>query len=161
MICLVRCDDRLIHGQCVVRMISDFRISHIVVADDFVASNVLLKNVFLLAAPDGIRTEIFSAQEAAGRIPALQESAENVLLLMRSPETALALYGQVGGLKNDLNIGPMSNRPGAIKATMYAYLARAEADAVKALTKKGIRVYFNQVISQKAVEWAEIQDRFS
>ena len=67
MIQLVRCDDRLIHGQCVVRVISDFGIGHIVVCDDFVAGNAVLKNVFLLAAPSGVKTEVLSVQEAAAR----------------------------------------------------------------------------------------------
>ncbi|MEN6340401.1 MAG: PTS sugar transporter subunit IIB, partial [Clostridiaceae bacterium] len=84
MIQLVRCDDRLIHGQCVVRVISDFGIGHIVVCDDFVAGNAVLKNVFLLAAPSGVKTEILSVEQAAARADALQAEAAKVLILVRS-----------------------------------------------------------------------------
>jgi mannose/fructose/N-acetylgalactosamine-specific phosphotransferase system component IIB len=160
MIQLVRCDDRLIHGQCVVRVISDFNIAHIVVADDFVAGNPVLTNVFLLAAPSGVKTEILSILSTAGRIPELDAEKGNVLILMRSPEVALKLHEVVPGLKKELNIGPMSNRPNTIKATMYCSLTSAEQDAIKALTALGIRVYFNQVISQKTVEWSDIQHQF-
>jgi len=160
MIQLVRCDDRLIHGQCVVRVISDFGIGHIVVCDDFVAGNAVLKNVFLLAAPSGIKTEILSVEQAAARMDALQSEAANVLILVRSPETALSLYLAAPQLKKELNIGPMSNRPNAKKATMYCSLTKDEAVAVRQLAFLGVRVYFNQVISQKAVEWTEIEFQF-
>ena len=160
MIQLVRCDDRLIHGQCVVRVISDFGIGHIVVCDDFVAGNAVLKNVFLLAAPSGVKTEILSVQDTAARISPLQAETAKVLILVRSPETALSLYLAAPELKKELNIGPMSNRPNAKKATMYCSLTPNEAVAVHQLAFLGVRVYFNQVISQKAVEWAEVEPQF-
>ncbi|HWQ05962.1 MAG TPA: PTS sugar transporter subunit IIB [Feifaniaceae bacterium] len=160
MIQLVRCDDRLIHGQCVVRVISDFGIGHIVVCDDFVAGNAVLKNVFLLAAPSGVKTEILSVEQAAARADALQAEAAKVLILVRSPETALSLYLAAPQLKKELNIGPMSNRPISKKATMYCSLTPNEAVAVRQLAFLGVRVYFNQVISQKAVEWAEVEQQF-
>ncbi len=160
MIQLVRCDDRLIHGQCVVRVISDFGIGHIVVCDDFVAGNAVLKNVFLLAAPFGVKTEILSVQDTAARMDALQSESANVLILVRSPETALSLYLAAPELKKELNIGPMSNRPNAKKATMYCSLTPDEVVAIRQLAFLGVRVYFNQVISQKAVEWTELEPQF-
>ena len=51
MIKLIRCDDRLIHGQVIVRVISSFDINKIVIVDDFTASNEVLKSVFALATP--------------------------------------------------------------------------------------------------------------
>ena len=160
MIRLVRCDDRLIHGQCVTRVISDFRIGHIVVCDDFVASNPVLKNVFLLAAPSGVKTEILSVPETAGRVPALDAEKQNVLILVRLPETALQLHQTAPSLKKELNIGPMSSRPNTKKATIYCSLTVPEQQAVWQLSAMGVRVYFNQVITQKTVEWGDIQAQF-
>ncbi len=68
------------------RVISDFGIGHIVVCDDFVASNPVLKNVFLLAAPSGVKTEILSVSETAGRVSTLDAEKQNVLILVRSPK---------------------------------------------------------------------------
>jgi len=87
------------------------------------------------------------------------QSRDNVLLLMRSPVAALALYEAAPALRDGCNIGPMSSRPGAAKATMYAYLTKEEADAAEKISESGIRVYFNQVVSQGAVEWADVRDR--
>jgi mannose/fructose/N-acetylgalactosamine-specific phosphotransferase system component IIB len=54
----------------------------------------------------------------------------------------------------------MSNRPDTKKATIYCSLTQAEAAAIRQLTAMDVRVYFNQVITQKTVEWADIQDQF-
>ena len=156
MISLIRCDDRLIHGQCVVRVLSDFKIHHIVVIDDFVAGNSVLKSIFMMAAPEGIKTDIFTTEEAGGHLQAYAVAPEAVLLLMKSPETALALFTRCAALKKELNIGPISNRPNTKKATMYCYLTPEETEAIQQLDALGVRVYFNQVTDQPTVEWKDM-----
>lgn len=160
MITLLRCDDRLIHGQCVVRVVSDFKIRHIVVIDDFVARNTMLKKLFVMAAPQGVGADVLSVEEAVSRIEEFSSSAQNILILVKNPVTALSLYQKADKLKNDLNIGPMSNRPDSIKVTLYASLTKEEASAISEIVSMGIRVYFNQVIDQITIEWDDIKDKF-
>ena len=39
MLTLIRCDDRLIHGQCMTVIVKDYDIERILVVDDFTATN--------------------------------------------------------------------------------------------------------------------------
>ena len=39
MINLIRCDDRLIHGQCMTRLVQHYFIKNIIVIDEFTATN--------------------------------------------------------------------------------------------------------------------------
>ena len=158
MISLVRCDDRLIHGQCIVRVVADFGIRHIVVVDEFVAGNPVLKSIFMMAAPEGVKVDIETAEDAAKNLDEYESSTAGTLILMKSPEVALELYERCPNLKKELNIGPMSNRPNTKKATMYCYLTDSETAAVEKLCDLGVRVYFNQVTDQKTVEWKEIKE---
>ena len=160
MITLIRCDDRLIHGQCIVRVLSDFNIEKIVIIDDFTASNDVLKNVFLLAVPPQAKAVIFTTKEAIANLPQYVENNENVLLLMKSPTVALELFKSLPQLKQELNIGPSSYRPDTTKVTTYAYLSKEEMDAVNQLVERKVRVYFNQTIDQKIIEWNEVKDLF-
>ena len=160
MITLIRCDDRLIHGQCIVRVLSDFNIEKIVIIDDFTASNDVLKNVFLLAVPPQAKAVIFTTEEAIANLPQYVQNNENVLLLMKSPTVALDLFNALPQLKQELNIGPCSYRPGTTKVTTYAYLSKEEMDAVNQLVERKVRVYFNQTIDQKIIEWNEVKDLF-
>lgn len=158
MITLNRVDDRLIHGQCIVRVLNDFKIEKIVIIDDFTASNPVLKNIFYLATPPQAKSVIYSIEETRTELPQFIDNNENVLLLMRSPTVALELFEIHSNLKKELNIGPISYRPHTVKVTPYAYLSREEIDAIKKIEERRVRVYFNQTIDQKIIEWNEVKD---
>ena len=161
MIKLIRCDDRLIHGQVIVRVILDFNINKIVIVDDFTASNEVLKNVFTMATPPQAKSVIYSIAQAIEELPKFIENKDNVLLLMRSPMTGLKLFDSIPELKKEFNIGPMSNRKNTIKITPYAYLTREEVDSIVSLEERGIYVYFNQTLDQKTIKWEDIKSQIN
>ena len=160
MIRLVRCDDRLIHGQCVLRVLSDYGIRQILLADDILSQDAALRSIVLLAAPPTIRTDIVSVSEAQNRLPALISGLSPTLLLVRTPSAALTLYRAVPALNADCNIGPFAGGTDAIRITDYCRLNKTELCAVQDLAKLGIRVYFNQVIDQRILEWTDVRSRF-
>ena len=41
-ITVLRCDDRLIHGQCIVKVLNDYKIDYIILVDAFTASLSLI-----------------------------------------------------------------------------------------------------------------------
>ena len=43
MIVLIRCDDRLIHGQCMVRLTTHYKLAHIIVVEDKTAQTPILE----------------------------------------------------------------------------------------------------------------------
>ena len=157
MIKLVRCDDRMIHGQCIVRVLGDFAIGCIIGVDDFTASNPVLKNIYKMAIPPHIKGGIYTSAEALSEISERSADGLNTLVLVKSPQTALGLYKKTDCLPKALNIGPMSSRKNSRKATMYAYLTDEEIEAIDELSNMGIRVYFNQIIEQKTEEWSTVK----
>jgi len=157
MIELVRCDDRLIHGQCIVRVLGDFGIQRIIGVDDFTATNPVLKRIYGMAVPPQVEGGIFTTEEAVEQVRQHIDSRDRTLLLFKSPLAALTLFQKVEGLPRHLNVGPMSSRKNARKATMYAYLTDEEIEALDALTELGVRVYFNQTSDQRTEEWSRIK----
>ena len=157
MIKLIRCDDRMIHGQCIVRVIGDFKINRIIGVDDFTAGNALLKNIYKLALPPEVKGDVFTTAQAIQEIKAQLDSGDNTLVLFKNPVSALVAFQEIATLPKEFNIGPMSNRKDSKKATMYAYLNTEEIDALNAISDLGVRVYFNQVIDQKSEEWLDIR----
>ena len=51
MIVFIRCDDRLIHGQCKTKIIPLNKITRVIGVDDATAANPMLKRIFEMAAP--------------------------------------------------------------------------------------------------------------
>lgn len=157
MIELIRCDDRMIHGQCIVRILSDFGIERIIGVDDFTAANPVLKKIYGMAVPPQIHGDIFTTAEAAEQIRQYLNSAEKTLVLTKTPQTALTLFQLLDGLPKALNIGPMSSRPNTKKATLYAYLTDADIEAIEAMAGLGVHVYFNQTKDQRTEEWTRVK----
>lgn len=156
MICLVRSDERLIHGQCMQFIVSDFSIKNILVVDDSTASNPILKSIFQTAVPKSLTANVYTLQEAIPHIKEAVSNSENTLLLMKNPRTLLPILEQVEGVKKELNIGPQMTRNG-VKCVDFATLHQQDIEACKKLTDLGVRVYFNSIgASGNVVEWTTI-----
>lgn len=159
MICLIRSDERLIHGQCMQFIVSDYSIKHILVVDDATATNSLLKSIFQSAVPKSITATVHTVKDAIPAIKESLENSENTLLLMKNPRTLLPILEQVEGLPKILNIGPQMAKNGK-KLVDYATLHDQDIEACKELTQKGVRVYFNSIgASGSVVEWASVEKK--
>ena len=159
MICLVRSDERLIHGQCMQFIVSDYSIKNIIVVDDMTATNALLKSIFQNAVPKAIQARVYTVVEAIPVIKEAVESSENTLLLMKNPRTYIMIFEQVGGLPKSLNIGPQMARNG-IKCVDFATLHPEDVEACKKMTDMGIRVFFNATGASGAVtEWSSVSGK--
>lgn len=161
MITLARCDDRLIHGQCMTMIVQEYEIKRILVVDDFTANNPILKTVFQTAVPSNLMGNVYTIQEAQSHIKEAMQDDKKTLLLMKSPEVYCALKKEIEELPDELNIGPMSNRKGTLEATPTSFLLPKEASAIKELVQMGVHVFFRQLPIHKAVEWDEIKDNFA
>ena len=157
MIDLLRCDDRLIHGQCIVRVINDGNIGRIILVDDFTAGTPVMVNIYKMAVPPTVKIDIVSTADGAAVIEQYAEQKESVLVLVKDPCVALKLLKATDKLPRELNIGPMSNRNNTKKATFYSYLLPEEAAACRELTEMGISVFFRQVPDAEQIEWTEFK----
>lgn len=158
MIKLVRCDDRLIHGQCMTNVVKVNNIDNIIVVDDFTASNPVLKMVFSTAVPATMKANVYSIKESLNIIKEAAVNSSTTLILMRSPSVFVELRKGVDGLPNEFNIGPMSSKKDAKQITPYAYLLHNEIEALKQLEAEGIHIYFRQLSTTKLTEWNDIKN---
>lgn len=162
MINLVRCDDRLIHGQCMVRLIPDFKIKHIIVVDDFTASNPTMKMVIEKIAMPGVKNEVFTVDTAVE--PIKQAISDNVgtLVVFRFPEIAKALFDKIADLPKSLMVGPVQKKSDdALQVNIGTFLNPQQfADLSYVKNEKGVDVYFQTVPEMKKVVWEEVEKYF-
>ena len=160
MLTLIRCDDRLIHGQCMTVITKEYDIARIIVVDDTTANNPILKTVFTTAVPPSMSAKVYTVDEAVPEITAAREDNVKTLVLMKDPTVYNQLLEKMPDLPKTLNVGPMSSRKDTISVTKTIHLLPKEAEAVKELAAKGVDVYFQQVPAEHKVTWAEVADRF-
>lgn len=162
MLKLVRCDDRLIHGQCMTYIVNDYAIRNILVVDEFTATNKIIKSIFTAAIPKTLSASVLTLAESKEAIEKAINDDSSTLLLMKKPQTYVQIREMIPSLPDSLNIGPQTIRNGCKICTPYAALNQEEADACNALAKQGVRVYFNSIgSSAKFVEWASVEKLFN
>lgn len=153
MIRLVRADERLIHGQTMQFIVTDYSIRRIIVVDDMTAKNPLLKSIFQTAVPKHIVAEVHTIEESVELIKKAMEDGDSTLLLMKFPRTYVTLRGKIEGLPTELNIGAQMAKNG-VKFAEYATLSEEDIEACKQLSSDHVRVYFNAIgASGAVVEW--------
>lgn len=159
MINLVRCDDRLIHGQCMTVIVKHYKIDNIIAIDNFISGNQIMKNIFRTAAPPGIRVEVYSPEEAMEPICKALDDSTGTLVLVSSPMYLPKLYDEIPRLPKSANIGPMSKRGGTKEAIFEIYVTKEEIDSLKNLVDKGIDVYFNAVPENTRASWDKVKGK--
>ena len=168
-ICWVRIDDRLIHGQITVAWRPYLDYDGIWIVDDQVGSDPFLKEVLRVAAPAGVGVQVYTTEEAVAAwtdLPTGGNRQENstaprkILLLLKRPQTALALFE--GGLsapilERGLNVGNLASRPGSRRAFKSISLDPEDVSALDALAERGVRITFQAVPHSSHADWAGIR----
>ncbi|SKC83087.1 PTS system mannose/fructose/N-acetylgalactosamine-transporter subunit IIB [Maledivibacter halophilus] len=154
---LMRTDDRLIHGQVMVRWVNHLKIKNIVIFDDEIADDSMLTNIFELACPSGVELIIAKVNDGEKVKEKIEGQEESTLILNRSPLIMEKVINN--GFVSDLgyNIGPMSNKPKTTKLASFCYLLDDEIQALRNIHQKGINVFVQTVPDAEKLEWNDIE----
>ena len=109
MVTIMRIDDRLVHGQIVTMWLSEADAKLIVVADDLAAGDAMQQMILKMGVPAGVTLKVLSLADAYAVVESPQGRAENILLLVRSPQSAKAFL-ELGFQIDAINLGNISNR---------------------------------------------------
>ena len=162
MIKLMRCDDRLIHGQCVTKIVPVYGIKAIICVDDPTASNATLKKIFMMASPKGVKTTPVTFQQA---LPMLREALTNsvpTLVIFRVPDMMERLLNEIPELPKDLNVAsvPFVAKTGGTEIGPGVYFTDQQLESVKRMAASGVRIWLQKTPDQAVVEWSSIQHKF-
>ena len=160
MITLVRCDDRLIHGQCVTTIIPKNGIKRVVAIDEYTATNPMMKKIFLAAAPKGVRVYVATLEEA---VPMMEKSLVDdvpTLVLMRFPELYEKVLEKVPNMPKEYNIANVPPADGRVQLANACYLSQEQIESLKRMSAAGVHIYFNLIPSQPTTEWDSIKSKY-
>ncbi|WP_019240139.1 MULTISPECIES: PTS sugar transporter subunit IIB [Enorma] len=138
-IVLTRVDDRLVHGQVMTSWVKATGANKIMVVDDGVAQDELMKTVLKGVVPSQVKLGIFSVAKAVDRMVKGFKDTDKVIMLVKTPETVWRMQ-QAGVEFKTLNIGGMGIR--SDRTTLYQNIAASESEreAIKSLVDAGCAV---------------------
>jgi len=152
---LVRIDDRLIHGQVAVKWLRHLDCKVILVIDDELWNDAFMQNVLRLAAPSGVQLRVAPVHGAARQLALMNGQENHVLVLLRSPQAALALL-EDGISFQELNLGGLGAGPGTVRLYKSVSANNEQLTALRNIQSRGVRVYVQMVPEERPIELAEL-----
>ena len=136
---LVRVDCRLIHGQVVETWVPHTGADCLLVANDDLVANEILKSVMEMAVPPGIHVVFCRVEEVRGVLSEIERKGEKAILLCATFGDALDIFHR-GVRFSTLNIGNLHYAAGKVEIAPSVYFAREDFEAVHCLSHLGVAV---------------------
>lgn len=156
MICNVRIDDRLIHGQTAAIWIPFLKLNRVVIVSDEIAQDETRKALLKFGCPSTCKLSIFSVDSAVEKLNKHIDEGINVMLLFNSPQVIVDMIKK--GYKIDsVTIGNLANKEGSKFVRKTIYVNDNEKEAFLELDKLGVKL-ISQMVPNEAKDENIIED---
>lgn len=136
---LARIDCRLIHGQVVETWVPHVKANLLIVANDDLAANPVLRSVMELAIPVGIRVRFCRLDEVVSAIAEGDRAGDRSILLLSNASDAVKARRD-GASFNMLNIGNLHFAEGKVQISPSVFFAPEDFEALRWLRSHGVSV---------------------
>ena len=153
----IRIDERLIHGQVATVWTHTVGASRIIVIDDDVVRDDLQKQLLKMACPSGIKLSILSVAKAAENLCANKYDSERVFIVVKTPETLLALW-DAGFNFLSVNVGNMSGRENTKQLKKAVCVTEQNISTLKELSRRGVRLWAQMVPSDEVQDIVKLME---
>ncbi len=151
-----RVDSRLIHGQVIARWSLVDKTKTIIIADDEVAADEFMSDIYRMAAPQEIVVDVLTIKDAHERLKGDGTHDFSTMVLFKSIDSVVHL-SNAGIDINELQIGGLPSGPG--KKLVYKTIALSEDDFAKldGLAKLGTKIYFQMLPEEDPMPYEKIK----
>lgn len=144
MVVLARIDQRLIHGLVVNQWAPALKVKRFMVVDDVLCNNEDIKASMRMAKPAGTGVSVISTETAITNFNAGKYDGQNVLVLVKEPETLIRLID--GGVEiPKVDLGILFNEDGRTPVTKFVALDEKEKSDLETIRSKGVPIVIQYV----------------
>lgn len=154
-IVLARIDNRLLHGIVASQWSHLTGASRLMVIDDKVANDPLLKESMKIARPAGMTVSIISLETALKNFQIKKYGDQKIFVVTNSPKVILALLDQ-GEFVPKLNIGGTVQYKDGVKLSPRAMATKEDVETYKAILKYDTSLTVQYVPSDREVKFTDI-----
>lgn len=133
-IVLTRIDERLMHGQVVVSWIPYLKSDEVIIIDDEYANDEFMTLLIKSAAPDDVKVNIFTVNNAINYLMQ-QDEGSRILILLKNIEYIKGLL-EANIKLNKINVGNMGSNKDRKKYYNSVYLSDDELQLLKQIAKQ-------------------------
>lgn len=144
MVVLARIDQRLLHGLVVNQWASALKVKRFMVVDDLLCNNEEIKASMRMAKPAGTGISVISADTAITNFKVGKYEDQNVLVLVKEPETLIRLMD--GGVEiPKVDLGILFNENGRTAVTKFAALNEKKKADLEIIKSRGVPVVIQYI----------------
>lgn len=144
MVKLLRIDDRLLHGQVAFAWTKSLGVDAIVVANDEVVEDQLIKMSIKMAAPPEVKLAIRSIDNTVKLLEHPKTQDMSIFVVVKNSKDALRLAEKTK-LIQSINIGGIKKEEGKQMLTRAVFVNDEDIQRFNKLTEMGIEVEIRQV----------------
>jgi mannose/fructose/N-acetylgalactosamine-specific phosphotransferase system component IIB len=136
-LCLVRIDDRLIHGQVVLGWVRALKPDRIVVANDRIAANSWERKFYTSSVPAQVKVSFLELEETTRQLLNNLFKKESVMILVESVKDLFEMV-EMGVSLQEVNVGGLHYREGAHEVLPYVFLTDEDKNYLRELVKRNV-----------------------
>lgn len=145
----VRIDERLIHGQVLIKWLEKHESKRVIIIDDAIMENPILISVMQRSLPKECNLDVYGCEDGARFLS--QEVFQYIpMILVRTVSTIVCLEKE-GILFEKINIARMPYSPGKEEICENVYMDHSEKELIQYYLKKGSSVYVQMVPDSEKV----------
>lgn len=158
-ISFIRIDDRIIHGQIVIRWSTEYPCDGIIAVNDQAANNEIVKSA--LKAASTKKTFIWTYAQFLTKLDEAVKSTKNYFVITKEPLTMAKLLvdAKMQVKVNTLNVGPQSAKEGTVNINKNADITKEEIAAYERIHQAGYHISFQLVPDFTKVTWKDVREK--
>jgi D-glucosaminate-specific PTS system IIB component len=157
---LERVDYRLMHGQVVTNWIKIVSADAILIVNDELVKDKFLAQVFLMAAPPGVKISIKSIANAAKWAQTGKQNQMNLLVLFKSIESAKQAH-DLGFPMEKLQIGGLGSGTNKKVVSKDLSLSDDEIEMLNELNQKGVEISLQAMPKDEKIMYSDIAGKLT
>lgn len=147
---LIRIDFRLIHGQVITNWVKQVSADQILVIDKELADDPFMAQVYLMAAPPGVKVTILKPQEAIEKLKEKKLQSSRILVLFKSVKNTKEAY-DLGFPIDVLQVGGLGSGTGRTMISNQLSLNEKDVHELIEMKEKGVNVYLQSVPKESKI----------
>lgn len=155
---LARVDFRLMHGQVITNWVKQVSANHILIVDKDLAKDEFMAQIYLMAAPPGIRVTILPPEDAVMKITEGKFKKTQLLVLFKSVGKAKEVF-DLGFPLESLQVGGLGSGTGRVMISNQLSLDKKDAGDLLEMQNKGVKVYLQSVPKEASIPLNKAVDK--
>lgn len=143
----IRVDSRLIHGQVAAMWTGTLKATRIMVIDNGVVKDNMMKSVLKMACPKTCKLSILDTATATTNINNRKYEGDRIFVIVKTVSTLVELL-DCGFPLNEVTVGNINGRPGSRSIRKTICVTPKDEEQLQYLASSGVKLYAQMVPSE-------------